>query len=224
MSKQSEFAVLLGMNPLFAGLGEESINKIAGLCHTHHLTAGEILFQKGDKGDALFGIRRGQIRIETGSRGGKRLTMNMLGAGDLFGEIAVLDGQPRTADATAAEPCELFVVNRNDFLNFLESEPRVAVKLIGLLCERIRWATDRLEESTLLSLPVRLARRLSALASDFGADVCISQEQLGIYVGATRESVNRQLQEWRRQGIIELHRGRILLLDAGRLKAEALQD
>src|ERR1019366_3982836 len=96
MSKQSEFAVLLGLNPLFFGLGAESISKIAALCHTQYLAAGEILFQKGDSGDALFGIRRGQIRIETGSAGGGRLTMNVLGAGDGFGGIRVLHGQNPT--------------------------------------------------------------------------------------------------------------------------------
>lgn len=221
MSKQSEFAVLLGLNPLFSGLGADSINKIAALCHTQYATTGELLFQKGDSGDALFGIRRGQVRIETGSAGGGRLTLNFLGAGDLFGEIAVLDGQPRTADATAGEPSELFVLRRNDFLSYLESEPRVAVKLIALLCQRIRWVSDRIEESVLLPLHVRLARRLRALAVDFGSEVHISQEQLGIYVVASRESVNRQLQQWRQQGILEIRRGRILLLNANRLRAEA---
>lgn len=221
MSKQSEFAVLLGLNPLFSGLGTDSINKIAALCRTQYATTGELLFQKGDSGDALFGIRRGQIRIETGSADGGRLTLNFLGAGDLFGEIAVLDGQPRTADATAAEPSELFVLRRNDFLSYLESEPRVAVKLIALLCQRIRWVSDRIEESVLLPLHVRLARRLCALATDFGLEVHISQEQLGIYVGASRESVNRQLQQWRQQGILEIRRGRILLLNADRLRAAA---
>jgi CRP/FNR family transcriptional regulator, cyclic AMP receptor protein len=221
MSKQSEFGVLLGLNPLFSGLGADSINKITALCHTQCLAAGEILFQKGDRGDALFGIRRGQIRIETGSADGGRLALNFLGAGDLFGEIAVLDGQPRTADAMAGEPSELFVVHRNDFLSYLESEPRVAVKLIALLCQRIRWASDRFEESVLLPLQVRLARRLFDLATDFGSEVYISQEQLGLYVGAARESVNRQLQQWRQQGILEIRRGRILLLNANRLRAEA---
>lgn len=221
MSKQSEFAVLLGLNPIFSGLGTESINKIAALCHTRRVAAGEIVFQEGDIGDALFGIRRGQIRIETGTAGGGRLTLNFLGAGDVFGEIAALDGQTRTADAMASEASELFVVRRNDFLTYLESEPQVAVKLIELLCQRIRWASDRFAESVLQPLQVRLARRLCALAADFGSEVHISQEQLGIYVGAARESVNRQLQQWRQQGILEIRRGRILLLNASRLKAEA---
>ena len=220
-SKRPEFAALLGMNPLFAGLGEEGIKSIAGLCTRRQLQASEVLFQKGDKGDALYGVRRGRIRIETGTAGGGRLTLNVLGPGDLFGEIALFDGQPRTADAIAAEPSELFMVRRSDFLGYLEREPRVTVRLLEMLCQRIRWVSDRMEEAVLLPLHARLARRLCALAEDFGSEVHISQEELGIFVGAARESVNRQLQEWRRAGIIELRRGRISLLDADRLNAVA---
>jgi CRP-like cAMP-binding protein len=165
MSKQAEFAVILKMNPMFADLGADELQRISGLCHTQQLGVGEVLFQKGDNGDALFGVRRGQIRIETGASDGSRLTLNFLGPGDLFGEVAVLDGQSRTADATAGEPTELFVLRREDFLSHLEREPLVAVKLIQLLCQRIRWMSERMEESVLQPLPVRLARRLCALAS-----------------------------------------------------------
>ena len=106
MSKQAEFAVILKMNPMFADLGTDELQRISNLCHTQHLANGEVLFQKGDPGDALFGVRRGQIRIETGASDGSRLTLNFMGPGDLFGEVAVLDGQNRTADATAGEPTE----------------------------------------------------------------------------------------------------------------------
>jgi CRP/FNR family cyclic AMP-dependent transcriptional regulator len=204
MSKQAEFAVILKMNPMFADLGPDELQRISGLCHTQQLGVGEVLFQKGDSGDALFGVRRGQIRIDTGAS-----------------EVAVLDGQSRTADATAGEPTELFVLRREDFLSHLEREPRVAVKLIQLLCQRIRWMSERMEESVLQPLPVRLARRLCALASDFGSEVHISQEQLGVFVGAARESVNRQLQLWRKDGILDLQRGRILLQNMTKLTAVA---
>jgi CRP/FNR family transcriptional regulator, cyclic AMP receptor protein len=221
MSKQSEFAVVLSMNPLFADLGAEALKRIAALCHTQHLVAGETLFQKGDEGNTLFGIRRGQIRIETGAADGTRLTLNFQGAGDLFGEIAVLDGRTRSADAVAAEPTELFVLRREDLLAYLEREPKVAIRLIELLCARLRQVSERMEESMLQPLPVRMARRLCALAEDYGSEVHISQEQLGIYVGAARESVNRQLQLWRRDGILELKRGRIELLNLKKLASEA---
>jgi CRP/FNR family cyclic AMP-dependent transcriptional regulator len=224
MSKQSEFAVILGLNPLFANLGAEALNKIAALCNTQHLGPNEVLFQKGDSGDALYGIRRGQIRIETGTAAGAQLTLNFLGSGDLFGEIAALDGQPRTANATAKEQTELFVIRRDDFLGFLEREPAIAVKFITLLCQRLRWISDRMEEAVLLPLPVRLARRLCLLATDFGTDIEISQEQLGDYVGAARETVNRQLQQWRRQGILEMGRNRISLLKMNKLSIEASQE
>lgn len=221
MAKDSDFAVLLKMNPLFAGLGDEALKTIAALCGRRQFTVGQVLFQKGDRGDALFGIRKGQIRIETGTQRGERLTLNVLGPGDVFGEIALLDGQSRTADAVASEPSEVFVLRRDDFLAYLEREPRVAVRLIELLCQRIRWVSERMEEAVLLPLQVKLARRLCALAEDFGSEVHISQEQLGSYVGAARESVNRQLQDWRKQGILELKRGRIVLLKPDRLAAQA---
>src|SRR3569832_307699 len=221
MSKQTEFAVILKMNPMFADIAADELQRLASLCRTQHLDGGEMLFQKGDAGDALFGVRRGQIRIETGASDGSRLTLNFLGLGDLFGEVAVLDGQSRTADAAAGEPTELFVLRRNDFLAFLEREPGVAVKLIMLLCQRIRWMSERMEESVLQPLPVRLARRLCALATDFGSEVHISQEQLGIFVGAARESVNRQLQLCRNDGILDLQRGRILLQNMKKLTAVA---
>ena len=160
MSKQAEFAVILKMNPMFADLGADELQRISGLCHTEQLGLGEMLFQKGDAGDALYGVRRGQIRIETGASDGSRLTLNFMGPGDLFGEVAVLDGQSRTADATAGEPSELFVLRREDFLAFLEREPKVAIKIMMLLCQRIRWQSERMEESVLQPLPVRLARRL----------------------------------------------------------------
>ena len=221
MSKQSEFAVVLSMNPLFADLGADALKRIAALCHTQHLTAGETLFQKGDEGNALYGIRRGQVRIETGATDGSRLTLNFQGAGDLFGEIAVLDGRSRSADAVGAEATELFVLRREDLLAYLEREPKVAIRLIEMLCARLRQVSERMEESMLQPLPVRMARRLCALAEDYGSEVHISQEQLGIYVGAARESVNRQLQQWRRDGILELKRGRIELLNMKKLAGEA---
>ncbi len=181
---------------------------------------GETLFVKGDKGDALYGIRRGQIRIETGTASGDTLTLNVLGPGDLFGEIALFDGQARTADAVASEPSELFVLRRSDFLAYLEKDARVAVRVIELLCQRIRWVSDRMEETALLPFQVRLARRLAILVDDFGMEINISQDRLANYVGVARETVNRQLQIWRRAGVLDLGRGRIMILDREKLMRE----
>jgi len=220
MSDSRGFARLLGANPFFAGLGAEAVEAVASLCVTRSLAAGETLFLKGDEGDALYAVRRGQIRIATGSGTGRRLTLNILGSGDVFGEIALLDGRSRTADAVATEATELFMVLRRDFVRLLERRPAVAVRIIELLCERMRWMSERMEESVLLPLQARLARRLIALSDDFGAELLVSQEELAVFVGATRESVNRQLQDWKRKGLVELGRSRIRLLDRDRLEPE----
>jgi len=221
MTKVSDFSVLLRLNPLFTDLGPNVIEALAGMCTTRTLRAGEVLFRENDPGDALYGIRRGEVLIETGTASGKRVLLNTLGSGDLFGEVALLDGQPRTADAVAVEPTELFVLRRSDVLAYLAREPAIAIKLIELLCARVRYIAGQMNEMTVLPLATRLARRLTVLAEDFGSEIQISQEQLGAYVGSTRESVNRQLQAWRKAGHLDLKRGCILLRDKEALSRHA---
>jgi CRP/FNR family transcriptional regulator, cyclic AMP receptor protein len=213
MTEASNFARLLAVNPFFSSMGPDALEAIAGLCVRRRLSPGEVLFFKGDPGDALYAVRRGRIRIGTGTDAGRRLTLNLLGAGDIFGEVALLDGQPRTADAVAAEPTELFMVGRRDFIDLLARNATVALQVIELLCERIRYMSSRLEESTLLPLSARLARRLEMLAEDFGSDIAVSQEDLAVFIGSTRESVNRQLQAWKRGGLLEVGRSRVRLTD-----------
>src|SRR5260221_11670996 len=167
MSKQAEFAVILKMNPMFADLGADELQRISSLCHTQNLGVGKMLVQKGDPGAALFGVRRGQIRIETGASDGSRLTLNFMGPGDLFGEVAVLDGQSRTADATAGEPTELFVLRREDFLGHLEREPKGAIKIIQLFCQRDCLRREGGEETMSQTLPVRAGGRPLPAACPF---------------------------------------------------------
>jgi CRP-like cAMP-binding protein len=213
--------LILSTNEMFAKLGEVPLERIANLCVRRRLAHGEVLFKKGDQGDSLYGVRRGTIRIETGTEGGDRLTLNVLGSGDLFGEIALLDGEPRSADAIAAEATELFMLRRHDFLALIEREPQIAVRLIELLCQRVRWVNERVEEVALLPLHVRMARRLAGLALDFGSEINLTQGELSEFVGGARESVSRQLQKWRRAGIVGLRRGKIIILDGERLAVEA---
>jgi CRP/FNR family cyclic AMP-dependent transcriptional regulator len=221
MTEDPNFARLLGANPFFGRMQPDVLQAIAGLCVTRTLSTHEVLFQKGDPGDALFAIRRGQIRIGTSTDEGRRLTLNLLGAGDVFGEIALLDGQPRTADAVASEPTLLFMIRRRNFLNLLEWNPTASIQVVELLCERIRYLSNQMEEATLLPLTRRLARRLIMLAEDFGSEITVTQEELAVFVGSTRESVNRQLQEWRRAGLVSIHRSRINLADHAGLGAIA---
>jgi CRP-like cAMP-binding protein len=221
MTAHRNCASLLKANPFFAVLEPEALDAIAALCVPRTLNMEETLFVKGDEGDALYAVRRGRIRIATGTQTGRRLTLNLLGPGDVFGEVALLDGRARTADAIASEPTELLMVYRRDFLALLERQQKVAIRIIELLCERIRWMSTRMEESALMPLPARLAQRLLALSEDYGAELDVSQEELAEYVGAGRESVNRQLQTWRRQGSVELGRNRIRVLQSAQLRQVA---
>ncbi len=221
MSELPPLTRVLSANPFLGGLGTEAVSALAALGVTTRLDSDQTLFLKGDPGDALYAVRRGGIRIASGTEGGRRLTLNILGAGDVFGEVALIDGRCRTADAIATEPTDLFMLRRRDFLELLVQRPGVALRFAELLCERVRWLTERMEEAVLMPLPARLARRIIALAEDFGAEVAVSQEELAVFVGASRETVNRQLQVWRRQNLIDLHRGRIEVLDAEGLAESA---
>lgn len=224
VSGSRNLAALLAVNPLFASLGAEAVETLATLCVTRSLEAGQTLFLKGDPGDALYAIRRGQVRITDGTGDGRRTTLNVLGPGDVFGEVALLDGRPRTASALASEPTDLFVILRRDLLAMIARRPGLAVQLIELLCERIRWMSRRTEEASFLSLEQRLVRRLTGLGEDYGDEIVVSQEELALFVGATRESVNRQLQVWKRAGLVSLARGRIRLLDGEGLMRRAAPD
>lgn len=206
-------ASLLSANPFFSGLVEDTLERIAGICKPHHLAAREVLFLKGDPSDGLYAIRRGLIRIGTTDDLGQQMTMNILGGGDVFGEIALLDGRSRTADAVALEDTEMFFLPRRDFLGLLKSEPSIALQLIELLCGRLRDLIERMEETTFLPAEARLARRILVLATDYGAEVHASQEELASLAGVTRETVNRQLQSWKRMGVLSLGRGRLMIHD-----------
>lgn len=214
---QTSMHRILTGNEFFGGLDEGVVRQIAALAKVRRAQAGQLIFQKGDPGDALFAVKRGQVRILAGTAAGRSLTLNMLGPGDVFGEIALLDGQHRTADAVASEATELLFIPRSDFSRLLKSEPEVAAGVIGLLCARIRWMSERMEETNMASLPARLAARLVALCDDYGDEILITQEELARFVRSSREQVNRQLQIWRRAGILEIGRSRIRVLEPGAL-------
>jgi CRP/FNR family cyclic AMP-dependent transcriptional regulator len=212
---------LLSANPFFAGLAEDTLAKIAGICRHRRLAAREVLFLKGDQSDGLYAIRRGLIRIGTTDDLGQQMTMNLVGGGDVIGEIALLDGRSRTADAVAMEDTDMFFLPRRDFLTLLDCEPSIAQQLIGLLCARLRDVIERMEETAFLPAAARLARRILMLAADYGSEIHVSQEELASLAGVTRETVNRQLQGWKRAGVLALGRGRLTIHDIDQFRALA---
>jgi CRP/FNR family transcriptional regulator, cyclic AMP receptor protein len=147
-----------------------------------------------------------------------------MGPGEVFGEIAALDGRPRSADATAASACELLVIERRDVLAFLEEHPKVCIKLMEVLCERLRRTTEQVEDVLFLEIPARLAKTLLRLAVTSPAAgaarfVRASQSELGTLIAARRESINKHLREWQRLGFVHMRQGLIYIDDTAALEA-----
>src|SRR5262249_11344524 len=159
------------------------------------------------------------------SSDGAEILLNLMEPGELFGEIALLDGSTRTASAAAMEQADLLRIHRAHFLPYVKANPDLILAMLTLLCRRLRWTTSVLEDAAFLALPARLAKRLLVLAEHYRepqADeitVPLSQHDLGSMVGAGRETINKQLALWRSAGIVDTGRGAIVIRNTEALRA-----
>jgi CRP/FNR family transcriptional regulator, cyclic AMP receptor protein len=214
-------------NHLFRGLSAATLQQISALAVRRFYQDGAIVFTQGDPGDALYGVVTGRIRISASTREGKEMFLNIMEPGDTFGEIALLDGNPRTATASATALSELMIISRAQFLALLQRDPTLAIHLLQLLCQRIRWTSGWAEDSALLAVPARLARRLLSLAklhgrnSRNGVQLIISQEEMGRFLGLSRQVVNQYLQDWKAKGWVDLGRGKVTVVDEAALQVVA---
>jgi CRP/FNR family cyclic AMP-dependent transcriptional regulator len=210
---------ILERTQLFRGLPPATIDRISALSTRRSFGTGAIVFSQADPGDALYGVVTGKIRISASSPDGREMFLNIMEPGDTFGEIALLDGRHRTATASATSPSELIIIARDHFLDLLEREPKLVSHVVQLLCERIRWTSGLAEESALLSVPERLARRLLSLGEHHGretpkgVELRISHEEVARFLGLSRQAVNQYLQHWKLQGWLTLGRGEIVIVN-----------
>lgn len=213
---------VLGCNYLFRGLSEATLDRIAALAMRRSYDKGAIIFAQGDEGNALYGVASGRVRISATGLGGQEVFLSIMEPGDTFGEIAVMDGLPRTAGATALDDTTLIMIQRGDFLAHIEREPQLSLHLLKLLCTRLRWTSELVEESVFLNGPARLAKRLLVLAKLHGRspnqlELRISQDELAHFLGISRQIVNHHLREWQKQDWVELGRNRISIKDPAAL-------
>jgi len=220
---------LLAQVPLFSGLNPGELDGVAALIRRHRYTAGEIIFHEGDAGTALYIIEKGEVKIVLGSAEGKEVVLSLLGPGDFFGELALLDGEPRSADAVAMEAAELLILQRQDFLRFVAEQPQVAINLMAVLSRRLRRIDQLVLDAAFLDVGTRLVRTLLELAQTRGqagpkGTVVIAsrltQSDLANMIGATRESINKWLRRYAEMGLVRHDRGRLTLLDIERLRKE----
>lgn len=210
---------------LFEGLAEPTLSGLRQQIRTRKLAKSELLFSAGDTSDSMYLVQQGRIRIWTVSAAGAEVTLNVLGPGTVFGEIGLLDGSERTAGASALDSVELLTITRGSFDNALDRDPQLARNVISFLCERLRWVSARMEDSALRSAPERLSRMLLHLVNDYGVDtpeglqlsINLTQSELARWTHMSRESLNKILNRWSDEGLLEQNRGKITVQQLDRL-------
>lgn len=214
---------------LFDGSSERIIDRVARIAHARSYSAGQVVFRKGDPSDSLLIVLSGRIVISSLSAEGNEVMLNIIDPTEVVGEVGLLDGGPRSANATAVRDTRALVLLRRDFLALLAAEPTAAHAMLLLLCARLRHATSFLEDAVLQTLPTRLLNRVQALARRYGRAVVdgpglrvehgLSQQELGDSIGASRVSVSKQLNAWRARELLDFGRGFIVVHDMTRLEA-----
>jgi len=205
---------------LFGKLPPDDLDALLRHARVEHYPVGREIFAKGSPGRSMMAILKGNVRISAPSPAGPDIVLTMLQAGEVFGEIALLDGEDRTADARAISDCDLLVLDHRDFIPFLERRADLCILLLKLLCQRLRRTDQQVEEAMFGHLDARLAKALVRLASGSGsaagnnaAELRITQQELAGMVGASRESVNKQLHVWQNAGLLRLGKRLITIPD-----------
>lgn len=229
---RADIRSVLGRNDLLKGLAPADLDSLARVATTRTFRPGQSIFLQGDPGEAMMVVVSGRVRISRTSADGREVVIAVFGPGEVLGEIAMIDGGERTADASALEATELLVLHRRDFHAFLLEHPLVAIELLILFCSRLRQTDDRLEDLNFLPLKTRLAKRLVDLAEQFGKEseegvqiaIPLSQQFLASMIGTSREAVNKQLRTWEDAGIIDLRKRTVTIVDLDQLENLITED
>jgi CRP/FNR family cyclic AMP-dependent transcriptional regulator len=216
--------------PLFSGLDDRALIALASTARTRRFRRGEVIFRQGDPGDGMHVIVTGRVKISSTSDDGAEAILATLPAGDFFGTLALLDGAPRSAAATALGTTETLTLPRDPFLALLDAEPAIRAALMAALAREIRRLTTQVEELHFLDIAGRLAANLARMARETGVpepdgayrlDGPLTQGELAAMVGSTRQSVNRLLGLLVTDGLIQLERDAIVVLDIAGLDRAA---
>jgi len=215
---------------MFSSFEARELRDIAALAVRRSFAPREAIVTKGDPGEGLYVLLEGRVKVTSANHQGGGTALNIMGRGEVFGEVALLDGYPRSATVTAIDACEAAFIHQEAFRSLLLDNPRLGVKLLELLARRLRQLTERVEDRAFLAVKARLAKQIVRLADDHGAPLvgggvriplAISQQDLGSLVDATRESVNKQLRSWARSGVLRHDRQQLDVYDMDALRAAA---
>ena len=211
--------------PLLARLPDGDLSALASRGRVRSYRSGDAIFREGEPGDSLHMVIEGQVRIVVLSAVGEEVTVTYLGPGECVGDLALLDGRPRSASALASQATKTLVVTRGDFRRWLRERPQAAFALLETLSLRVRRTDEALADLALLDLPSRLAKRLLSLSGarqpakgGAPAKLRITQAEMASMMGVSRESVNKQLNAFAREGWVSLGRGSVTVKDAKALR------
>ncbi|MFQ5954330.1 MAG: Crp/Fnr family transcriptional regulator [Kiloniellales bacterium] len=213
---------ILAEHFLLRHLPAEELDELVRYVRVQTHDKGDFILRKWTPGSGMMAVISGRVKICSVSADGKEIVLNIVQPGEILGEVALLDEGHRSADAIALEPTELLVLERREFLPFLERHPRTCIKLLKVMCHRLRNTDELIEDTLFLNMEARLAKRLLHLAELYGrgrppgaipVTLKLSQREIAALVGVTRERVNKQLRAWQRQNWITLKPGAITITD-----------
>lgn len=213
---------------LLEGVPGEDVDRLLSVARRRSFSRNEVVFHQGDPAEAMHLIRRGRFAVRIGTPLGDVATIAILGAGDCFGELALIGAEPdRSATVVALEASETYSVHRNDLTKFRETHPQVSDLLLNLLAGRIRRTNALLAEALYIPADQRVLHRLDELAELYAGDdgqavIPLTQEEIADLAGTSRATVNRVLRAAQRAGSVDLSRGRTIVADRARLRSALL--
>ena len=219
---------LLQSVPLFRNMPHEALIDLSSRLRWIKWPAGRDIFHVDADGATLYIILSGAVKVFIPALDGREVVLAVLRKSDLLGEMSLLDGEPRSASATTVEPTEMASLSSEVFWSVLERHPDAQQAVINVLTKRLRATNQSIQDAYLLQVPGRLARRLLSVADEHGVDsedgreigLKLSQQEIANMIGASRVAVNKQLQLWRKEGIVSLKRQQITILDRSALERE----
>jgi CRP/FNR family cyclic AMP-dependent transcriptional regulator len=211
---------------LFKSLDSAELLKFGELVREKSYPKGSVILFEDDPGDSLFVVRDGRVKVVLVADDGREVILGILGVGEHFGELALIDDQPRSAHVIAMEESTLLVLRRDDFRRRVDANPIVAWSLLTELSRRLRRADDKIGSLVLLDVPGRIARMLLDAADEGGAPLIekpLTHQTIAHIIGASRETVSRAMREFQDSGWISTERRRIRITDRSALEKRAQQ-
>ena len=220
-------AVMLKKVPLFAEFSDDDLAAVASLMQARRYAKHAVLVYEGDPGDALFVVINGNVAVTRVSNDGKETILSILKEGDFFGEMGVLDASPRSATIKALRDAEVAILARKDFLELLGKNPQMCLSLVGALSSRLRATNQAIQANAYQDIRTRLASLLLNLERNFGEKVDggtrltlrLTNQEMANMIGTTRETVNRMLNKFWDEKLIDMRTANIVVVDHARLQS-----